>query len=363
MNKNSSAGGSEPKQKKKFSKVLRDDFKEGDLKKTFFQEMKDIYYFYLDEEERKKLDEMNKVKKFFLVAFRIIKSMFLKLTPMRRLLLFAGLILMISRTANNSNAWPGITLFFIVLMLELKDKLLAHDEFAVGRAVQTALIPETNPEISGWDIWMFTRPAKEIGGDFVDYLELDNDRMGLALGDVAGKGLGAALFMAKLQATLRAIAHNYDSLGKLGAQINTIFCRDGIPNKFASLVYLEIKPDKGSIRLLNAGHIPPLILRKEKLEELSKGGTALGIMEESVYEEQKIEMLHDDLIIVYSDGVTDAVDTKGNLFGEERFLEFASGLRELSAEKAGEKILRTIEQFVGEARPSDDLSLIILKKA
>ncbi|MCH8962050.1 MAG: SpoIIE family protein phosphatase, partial [Bacteroidetes bacterium] len=151
-----------------------------------------------------------------------------------------------------------------------------------GRAVQFALMPKQHPTLPGWETWLFTRPAKEVGGDLVDYLAINEDRLGLALADVAGKGLGAAMFMAKLQSTLRAIAPNFERLSDLGAAVNQIFIRDGLPGRFISLVYLEIEPEAGQVRLLNAGHLPPLVVHADSIEEMPKGAPALGLVRQAV---------------------------------------------------------------------------------
>ena len=136
------------------------------------------------------------------------------------------------------------------------------------------------------DIWIHTHPANDVGGDLVDYLPVGEGRLGLSLGDVAGKGLGAALFMAKLQATLRALAPGRESIPALGAKLSGIFDRDGLPNRFTSLVYLEIASDSGEIRFLNAGHMPPLHLTAAGITELPRGGAALGILKQATFTEQ-----------------------------------------------------------------------------
>ena len=194
-------------QSPKFGKTIIDDIRHGDLKRTIPRDLKDFYEFYLDPETRAQLESMGRVRKWIRITFLLAKSLFLKLTPGRRILLVLGVLLAISRMSESNNySHIGLIILILVLALELKDKLLARDELETGRKVQIALMPERNPVIDGWDVWLFTRPANEVGGDLVDYIWLDHQRLGITLGDVAGKGLGAALLMAKLQATLRALA-------------------------------------------------------------------------------------------------------------------------------------------------------------
>lgn len=355
----------------KIGKTVWQDIRRGNLKKTFKQDWKDLYYFYLDDEKRNRLSQMGRFRRYLHMLFWLFKSLVLKLSPLRRVLLFLSIILFLSmRTTvtngnvNTSTDFPliGFLLLLFVLALELKDKFVAQDELAVGRQVQFALLPTDNPEISGWDIWLYTQPANDVGGDLVDYLEINSSRLGMSLGDVAGKGLGAALLMAKLQATIRALAPISTSLMDLGAQLNHIFCRDGLPNRFVSLVYLELMPDNGSIQLLNAGHLPPILLTPSGLKELKRGDPALGLQKNLNFHEQNVSLEGDDMLIVYSDGLTEARNDDGEFFGESRLKQLIENSKHLTAGNAGNQILNSIARFIGDARPHDDISLIIIKR-
>ena len=244
----------------------------------------------------------------------------------------------------------------------MKDKLLARNELEAGRSIQQALAPEQNPSVPGWDLWLYTRPANDVGGDLVDFLKIDGNRFGLAIGDVAGKGLPAALLMAKLQATLRAVAPDFAGLDKLAAKLNKIFYRDSLPNRFASMVYLEIKSDSDLIRFVNAGHFPPIVTGHGQLFEMDKGAPALGIMKDGTFTEESFQIKTGDLFVVYSDGVTEARNEKGDFFGDSEFKELLSTNEGLTATEAGTKILETVDNFIGDARATDDLSMIIVRR-
>ena len=368
---------SKSRQKKSFSnpkigKTILNDFRQGNLKRSVLQDLKDIYHFYLDQETKERLQSMPRIKRWFVLMFWLLKSLILKLAPVRRVLFVVAFFLfMLGRneiqigdnvqTVSNLDEL-GFIVLLIVLMLELKDKLLAQDELAVGRAVQFSLLPNTNPKIKGWDVWLFTRPANEVGGDLVDYLQLDENRWGLSLGDVAGKGLGAALVMAKLQATIRSIAPNYKSLDELGAELNKIFCRDSLPSRFVSLVYLEINTDDNSVRYLNAGHLPPIFQKRDETIVTKKGGPALGIQTKAKYSEQRIELQQGDFLVVFSDGLTEAKNEQGKFFGDKSVLSLLRKMKDKSAEEIGKYMVKSVDQFSGDAQQNDDLSLIILKK-
>jgi hypothetical protein len=357
----------------KFFKTLFDDLRQffSDLfSGAFFKQIKkdfrEIREFFLDKHREKQLEQMGRFRRSWYLTWWLIKILFFKLSSFRRILLILALIFIFTAD-NNGNASSGkiiigALLFFFIILLELKDKLLARKELEAGRSIQQALAPEPNPSVPGWDIWLYTRPANDVGGDLVDYLKINGNRFGLAIGDVAGKGLPAALLMAKLQATLRAVVPDFPSLSKFAEKLNTIFYRDSLPNRFASMVYLEIKTDSNEIRFVNAGHFPPIVTGHGKLTEMEKGAPALGIMPDSTFTEKSFQLKTGDLFIVYSDGVTEARNEAGDFFGESGFKELLLKIEGLTATQAGTKILEDVDNFIGEAPATDDLSMIILRR-
>ncbi len=352
--------------------VLKNDILSGDLSHTVRRDLRDLREFYIDDSRKELLKKMSPLKRWLYTLGWLLKALFLKLTPARRILLCIGLFVALFSSKiqfGDSTATltidPSIIAFIlilVVLMLELKDKLLARSELTAGRAVQIALMPERSPSVPGWDVWLMTRPANEVGGDLLDYIKVDQNRAGLALGDVAGKGLGAALFMVKLQSTLRAFIPNAGGIADLGRKVNEIFYRDKVPNIFASLVYVELVSDSSAVRLLNAGHLLPIFLSNDGLREIPKSGPGLGILPEPNFQEQCIEMSGNDLMVIYSDGVTEARNENGDFFGTERLSNLLLGLRNVSSKLAGETILSNVDLFIGRAPIHDDLSLIVIQR-
>lgn len=359
-------------------KTLWDDVKQGDFFSDLRDETRDIRDFYITQDKRDELLKMSRVKRAVVLLWWILKSMFLKLTPARRLLLAGGILLIISaRVVSTSGShtpgvnieYEGVRLFLglaaiiLVLMLELKDKLLAHSELQAGRAVQRAMNPERAPVVSGWSIWLFTKPANEVGGDLVDFMKLNKDRYGITVGDVAGKGLGAALLMVKIQATLRALAPDYDSLETLAHKVNEILTRDGVPSRFASLLFVHLSADSGTLHYINAGHMPPLVVRGSSVEEMAKGEAALGLSSATVYTEHVLTLARGESLVLYSDGIIEAQNPQGEFFGSERFKAQCAKLGSGTAQAWGERIIAELEYFVAGARGSDDLSLAILQRS
>jgi sigma-B regulation protein RsbU (phosphoserine phosphatase) len=357
-------------QKPNLGRTILDDLKRGDLERSLRRDFTELKDFMLTEDRQKRLKEMKQIKRWLFIAWWFLEGLFLKLTPARRLLLLLGILFLLSNvnlSGNGSASSEGIhfiggLILLFILMLELKDKLLAHEELEAGHAVQDALMPQRSPQVSGWGLWLFTRSANEVGGDLVDFIQITPERIGVTLGDIAGKGLRAALLTAKLQATIRALVPDVTSLSQLASKLNFIFCRDSLPNLFASVVYAELQPDSGQIRMVNSGHLPPVVLRNGRIEKTEKGGMALGLSPQATFTEQHVELGRGDLIIVYSDGFTEARNLEGSFFGEQRILELLPRIATDSAQQIGDRLLAEVDRFVGEARAYDDITIAILKR-
>ena len=310
--------------------------------------------FYLNDDARRRLVNMWRLRRFIYRVWWLAKGLLLRLTPVRRVLLALGLVL--------GTTLVGPILLITVLMLELKDKLAARDELEAGRTVQLALMPESSPAVPGWDLWLHTEPANDVGGDLIDHLQIDDSHHGVALGDVSGKALPAALLMVKLQATLRALTPQFDRLSELGAAINRILERDGLANGFATLVYLVLATDSGDVRVLNAGHMPPIVARGGAIDRMDYGSMALGMMPDATFSEQRVALADGDVLVVYSDGITEAMNESGDFFGDERLRAAIQATTGQPVEAIGMEILRALQTFVGDAPPHDDVSLMLLKR-
>ena len=361
------------KQEPRISRTLRSDFRQTKIKEEFKLEYKDLKQYFLTSERKKKLAGMNPIKKIFILPWWLVKAMYFRLTPFRRLLLFLGVIFLIT-SGNFSTSSDGSTLninisailvgiiFLFILALELKDKLLAKTELEEGRAIQLALMPEQSPKVKGWDIWLFTRSANDVGGDLLDFIQIEENRFGIAVGDVAGKGLSAALLMVKLQSTIRALVYDAASLSFLGEKLNKIFHRDSPSKIFASLHYSEIKSDNNELNLINAGHYPPIIIRKNQVEQLQKNAPALGLVKDASFSEQNISLNQNDFVIIYSDGLTEAQNESGEFFSESRLIDLLNNKSSFSSRQLGEMILANVDFFVNKFPAHDDLTLAVLKK-
>jgi sigma-B regulation protein RsbU (phosphoserine phosphatase) len=346
-----------------------------DLRRTrwdgYARELRTLYEFYLDDERRADLARMGRIRRAASVLFWILKSLLMKLSASRRVMLVIALVLGMLGWKSFSFAGVGMdfdfrpwgfVLLLLILMLELRDKLLARDEIAVARQVQLALLPGAHPVVPGWSVWSVSRPANDVGGDLVDYIPLDGFRQGVLLGDVAGKGLGAALLSAKLQATLRALVPDAASLDDLGRRANDIFHRDGLDNRYATLFFAELEHDSGHVRFLNAGHNPAFAVRASGIEQLAASSFPLGMLGETEYEEGALDLASGDILLAYSDGLTEARNERGEEFGAERLEALLPALRGLPPAEIGERVLDEVDRFLEGTGLTDDLSLAIVVK-
>jgi phosphoserine phosphatase RsbU/P len=346
-----------------------DDLKQIKFKQDLKREFRDLKEFYLDDEQKKHVQEATGLKRFFRQLWYLIKSAYFHLTPLRRFFVLLGTVLLLlgrsgsdDASISTNDAFIGGILILFVLVLELKDKLIAKSELEEGQKVQRALMPPENPAVDGWEIMLFTRSANDVSGDLVDFLKINEDRIAITIADVAGKGLSAALLTAKLQATIRAYAEDSPKISELAKKTNHVFHRDSLPNLFASMVYLEISPNSNQIKFVNAGHFPPLVISKEGIAELPKGDVALGLMENANYSDTKIELSSNEIFIAYSDGVIESINEYNQFFGREKFFNLVKMNYSLTASEMGRNILNAVDLFRGEAKANDDLSFVIMKK-
>ncbi|MBP7147869.1 MAG: serine/threonine-protein phosphatase [Acidobacteria bacterium] len=352
-------------------RLLLSDIKRTQFRRQYRQELWDLYVFYLDAADRERLASMGRVGRWVRVVPWLLKSLLTKLTPGRRLALAAALLLFLLNRGTmvlwqfqfeyNLRSWAFLVLL-VVLALELKDKLVARDEIMAARQVQLAILPQRAPSFAGWSIWSRTIPANDVGGDLVDFFDLPGERLAAMLGDVSGKGLPAALLMAKLQATLRAMAPESTDLARLARRVNQVMCRDGIENRFATLFYAELAHD-GTLRYFNAGHNPPLLVREGAVEKMHASGIPVGMLEGAEYAGAEATLAPGDLLIVYSDGLVEARDARGEEFGLERLERLAALLRDVPVEQAGATIAQRHREVVGDGKPTDDWSLLLVRYA
>jgi len=257
----------------------------------------------------------------------------------------------------------GATLRKQRLEQEIRERERVEQELRVARSIQQASLPEQVPQLEGWQITPFYRPAREVGGDFYDFLELEDGRLGLVVGDATGKGVPAVLVMASARSMLRAIAQALGSTssGDILGRVNDALFIDIPANMFVTCFYAILDPKRARLSYANAGHDLPYLWHGGEAEELRARGMPLGLMPGMSYEEKEIELDAGEGVLFYTDGLVEAHDPKGEMFGFPR-------LRALLADHGEERslgdfLLEELYSFVGEGwEQEDDITLLMLER-
>jgi predicted ester cyclase len=250
-----------------------------------------------------------------------------------------------------------------LLEQEVRGRERVEQELEVARRIQEALLPKELPRLRGWYITPHYQPAREVGGDFYDFLPLRDDRLGLVIGDVSGKGVAAALVMANTQSVLRAVSRRDPTPGQLLAEANEVLSAYIPPHMFVTCFYGILEPESGRLLYANAGHNLPCWRHQGSAHELWATGMPLGLMPGMSYEEKEAFLVPGDTILFYTDGFVEAHNPKREMFGSPRLLslmnEYTSNLTNLT-----EHVLNALARFTGEApEQEDDITLVTLERS
>jgi serine phosphatase RsbU (regulator of sigma subunit) len=239
-------------------------------------------------------------------------------------------------------------------------------DLEVARDVQNASFPQQSPSIPGLSVQSFYKPAQSIGGDYYDFLPLQDERWGVAIGDVSGKGISAALVMASLQASLRTRAlHPQADLSTLIADINRLVFKSSPVHFYVSLFYAEYQPATRTLRYVNAGHNPPFVLRRSsgwcEVFQLKSGGTPVGALEDSEYPVATFQLEIDDVLVAYTDGITEAENADGQMWGQQRLEKLLCLCGRQTSEEIVQRILDQVSAFTNGGSQKDDMTLLVMQ--
>jgi steroid delta-isomerase-like uncharacterized protein len=247
-------------------------------------------------------------------------------------------------------------IYDFVGVLERLEKTRLDDELTVASAVQQTLMSRTHRRGEFFEIVGASQPCRAIGGDFLDYRDLADGQLGLALGDVSGKGPAAALLAAMLQGMIAMLGDEARRPGEALARLNLALCDRAIEPRFATLFYGVVAPD-GTLTYANAGHTPPLLVHGTEVVALEAGGPILGVFPTASFPAESVRLAPGDTIVVYSDGVTDANDPSGADFGIERLMVAARHLGSRPTQDVAAGLLESVSDFWATAGPSDDATV------
>ncbi len=243
-------------------------------------------------------------------------------------------------------------------------------ELQMARHVQASMLPEQNPQVRGWEFATFWQPARQVAGDYYDFILFRDGQIGLVIADVSDKGMPAALFMATTRSVIRASLDRSSSVGEGITQANQLLCAESTGGTFVTLFYARLNPQTSEITYVNAGHNPPLYFQARRESQSSQGqivslgrtGMALGVDTSVVYKEQTLRLKPGDFILLYTDGVTDALDAHGQPYELERLQKVIQENGHASAEGILSALKSSISSFTDLTAPFDDITLMLVKR-
>lgn len=244
-------------------------------------------------------------------------------------------------------------------LLELKR---IEQELDIARDIQARLMPSKEPDIPGLDIAGFNRPGSEVGGDFYDFIQLPKDNWGIALGDVSGKGIPAALLMATVRTSLRVQAENVYAMSEIITRVNKALIKDTTMEEFVTLFYAVFDTQEQVLTFINAGHNFPLLFRDDEILTLKTGGVPVGLFSDATYRQETMKVLPGDLLVIYSDGFTEAPGKRDEQYGEERLIKLIKKHRTDTPVEIVNALERSVLNFMlNPDESSDDRTLVIIK--
>jgi serine phosphatase RsbU (regulator of sigma subunit) len=334
--------------------------------------------FFLREVDLESLQPLPWYERYPKAVWKVFLAMAYRLSPARRLLFAVGVPVLVAGwiryvlgfgsarfwTFPPVHSWEGWllisgTLLLGLLLLELRDKLSLKGDLEVARQIQFGLVPGEAVRRSGYAIHASMRPANTVGGDYYDVIDLGRDALAVAVGDVAGKGMPAALLMAMLQGSLRTLISAGFRGAELVAKLNAHLHANIPPNRLVTFFYAELPAGAGPVRYVNAGHNAPFLLRRGgEIARLHANGVALGVMADGSFDAGEVALEPGDRLFLFTDGVSEAFNLREQEYGEERL----HALLARSADKDDVALIEAVKAdvlaFCGPVRPRDDMTLM-----
>jgi sigma-B regulation protein RsbU (phosphoserine phosphatase) len=252
------------------------------------------------------------------------------------------------------------------IRMEIAARERLNRELEIAREVQQRLFPQELPHVKGLDFAGYCRPASGVGGDYYDFIRLDDGSLGIAIGDVSGKGIAAALMMASLQASLRGQTITTSStVAEMIERINRLVFEASAENRYATFFYAAYNPATYSLRYVNAGHNPPILLRTcealQHVSRLEEGGTVIGLFPEAPYREETLQLRPGDIVVAFTDGITEALNDHDAEFGEQSLIDGVLRHDSRSAADIITSILQQVDGFTSGAPQHDDMTLVAIR--
>ena len=271
---------------------------------------------------------------------------------------FGDLRVTIERTLHHMEEWREA--------LSSRDKLIAlQNELNVASGIQQSILPTVFPSRDDYQIYASMEPARNVGGDFFDVVRLEDDRVGLAIADVSDKGVPAALFMMSSRTWMKGAAISSPEPGTVLGEVNALLHEDNDTQMFVTVLYAVYDPETGEFTYASGGHDAPLLVHSDGSSELLPltGGIVLGIVPDLAYGQKSVVLDHGETLVLYTDGVTEAMNGEGEQFGIERLRKVFTGRAPKDANEAAHKVFEAVNTFADGAAQSDDITCLTLRRS
>lgn len=349
----------------------------------FFFEAKESYRLYDHEVDWDALKRERRLRRFRKAVVALFWAMLLKLSPARRVFLLIALAIGVLSVTGSTKIEHGVQvqvhpisplvpmgMLIFLLALELADRVIMKRDLEIAREIQRWLVPDAAPKVPGLDIAFSSKPANTVGGDYYDAFPLDPDRlpgtdnlMMLVVADVAGKSVPAALLMATFHACLRSVASAGASLTEIVTRMNRYACAHSMEGRrFTTAFFALYNPATRMLTYVRAGHNEPFLVRASgQFERLDAGSLPLGINANERYPTTEITLNPGDLLLIYSDGLVEAVNEREQEFGEQRVIELLKTAPKETAAQTLQRLLASVHAFTGQRRQYDDLTAFVVR--
>ena len=348
-------------------KTITDGLDYNGVQNLLKKEMPEVYSFYvnrMEEPEIKGKSLRGKIQ----FGRKLFKRFLQELSPARRIMYVISLLIFLEAILASNLGW-GLVAFLllnILIALELADKITSNEELSVARDIQNSLLPKDAPQYINYDISCYSETAKSVGGDYFDFIHKEENLI-IAIGDISGKGMAAAIHMVQVQALFRHILDSLSSPKAVLLQLNENLINLFRPGTFFTINMASIKPD-GSVQFCRAGHLPVIYFcrREGKCINLMPKGMGIGLSRNGIFdnslEEMTIQPEQGDVLVFFTDGITEAMNNYLSEYGENRLMAEIIDNADKPAETIKSAIIGSIKRFTTTAPVYDDITLIILKK-
>jgi sigma-B regulation protein RsbU (phosphoserine phosphatase) len=242
-----------------------------------------------------------------------------------------------------------------------KEKM--EKELSLAAEIQTDFLPKATPEFKGFDVSGYMTPCYQVGGDYYDYMPIGSDRLGITIADVSGKGVSASLLMASLRASLHSEVHLLYDMEKMTANLNDFIHKSSSINSFITFFFCELNMKSGKLKFINAGHNPPIVLdKKGNINRLESCGLCLGMFPDVEYKAQTVVLHPGDIILLFTDGITESRNKENKEFEEEKLVKFLKKKSKLPAPELIKEIQKEVETFTADTDQMDDQTVVVIKK-